>query len=185
MWMEGEMYEHTRTRDLNKFIQYCDHGPRHCDDDDVSHLRGATMRISRTRTEQKIGPAWCEAARAAGEHQQILRARITQPHPLSLYTEPLTFNLHTLPLPCCIQSLRQNVAEYILSAKERLQNKTRSFRCLLSVSYSEKNNFWWFHLKASKKRDAIICSELYSSVRGHLLFVMTWHWRFTLERQMV
>ena len=132
MWIEGEMYEHSRARDLNKFIQYCDHGPRHCDDD-VSHLRGATMRIPRTRTEQKIGPAWGEAAGAAGEHQQILRARITASSLVSIHRAlDIQFTYSRLFL---VQSLRQNVAGYILSAKESWDPQTKQNHFGVSYLY--------------------------------------------------
>ena len=133
-----------------------------------SHLRAATMRIPRSGAEQKIGPAWGEAAWPAGEHQQILRARITtssQPGPW----HSICILRQFLVLP----SLRQNVTGYIYLRKiaETSKQKQNHF-CVLSVSYSE-TQLLMVSSQCLPKNEMIICLGLFLLFED--IFCLSWH----------
>ena len=148
----------------------------------VSHLWGATMRIPRTRTEQKIGPAWAEAAGGRQVNINKYYDRGLQPHPRP---GPLTFNLHTPPaaLPCStIFATRCNRIPVSAKDSRDFKTKTKSFLCVLSVSYSE-TRLLRVSSQCLRKERSDHLFWAFSFIRGHLLFVMTRRCRFTVKRE--
>lgn len=152
----------------------------------LSHLRAATMRIPRSGAEQKIGPAWGEAARPAGEHQQILRARITassQARALDIQFAYSDGSLFIIFATKCNRIQGYIYLRKICSCD--FKTKTKSFLCLICILFRNTTSDGFISMPSKERNDHLF--RAFSSIWGHLLFVMTWtwHWRFTSERQML
>ena len=158
-------------------------GPRHWDDD-VSSESLASSNNENT-SEWRGAENWPSVRRGSLASRWTSTNITSQDYNL-IPAGPLTFNLHTPTVPCStIFATKCNRIH--LSGKDSwdFKTKTKSFLCLICILFRNTTSDGFISMPSKERNDHLF--RAFSSIWGHLLFVMTWtwHWRFTSERQML
>ena len=100
-----------------------------------------------------------------------------QPHP---GPGPLTFNLHTQALPCfTIFATKSNRIHLSVKDSWDFKTKTKLWMCLICILFRNTTSDGFISMSLKEEKNHLF--KTFFCIRGHLLFVMAWHWRFALE----